>query len=129
MIFSDEILAVILGGAIGSLLRFLLSRFINELLPKNFPWGIWAVNITGCLVMGIVAALFMHKYVHSTFLRTFVMVGILGGFTTFSSFSLDSLTLFNQGQVITAYLYILSSVILCLLAVFAGYTAVSALLF
>ncbi len=128
IIWTEELTAVILGGALGSLLRFLFSRFINDLLPKNYPWGIWVVNIVGCLVMGVIAALFLHKYLNSAFLRTFIMIGLLGGFTTFSSFSLDSLTLIQSGQFVTASLYILSTVILSIVATVIGFTAVSAIL-
>ncbi len=117
-----ELLAVASGGAIGAFLRFVLSRFMNELCSKSYPWGIWAVNILGCFLMGIAAAFYLQKVTPDTyFWRTFLMVGLLGGFTTFSSFSLDTLLLLQRGELITAMVYVVSSLLLCLAATFCGF--------
>lgn len=121
MILFQELMAVILGGALGSVLRFLLSRSVNEILPKNYPWGIWVVNLLGCLLIGVVAALFMHKFVTSVFSRTFVMVGVLGGFTTFSSFSLDTFSLFQEGEVAKALIYASSTVFISIIMTAAAF--------
>lgn len=116
----EEVIGVILGGAIGSLSRFLLSRWVNTFLPKNFPWGIFVVNILGCFVLGILAAVLLNRQVLTPFWRAGIFLGLLGGFTTFSSFSLDALTLWISGVYWTAGFYVLGSVVLCLLATALG---------
>lgn len=127
MAFFKEIIAVLVGGAIGSLLRFLSSRAINEFMPKNYPWGIWVVNILGCFVMGIFAGLILHKYINSVFIRTLLTIGLLGGFTTFSSFSLDTLVLAQNNQIGLALVYVFSTLLLTLGAVSLGFYFVTLL--
>lgn len=117
-----ELLAVFSGGAVGAVLRFLLSRFINEYVSRAYPWGIWTVNLLGCFLMGLFAAYYLQKVtLDAYFWRTFIMVGLLGGFTTFSSFSLDTVLLLQHGQIVIAMLYVFSSVLLCIAATFAGF--------
>lgn len=116
-----EMLAVLCGGAIGAAGRFLLSRFVSELLPKNYPWGIWVVNLSGCFLVGVIAACYLQKEVESLFLRTFLLLGILGGFTTFSSFSLDTMTLLQNGEFVLAITYVLSTVFFSIGATFLGF--------
>ncbi len=118
----QEIFAVLGGGAIGAALRFVLLRCINELLPKHYPWGIWVINILGCFLIGVLAAIYLQKSMMQVyFWRAFFMVGVLGSFTTFSSFSLDTVLLLQQGEWITAMIYVCSSVLLCVAATFLGF--------
>lgn len=128
MILFEEFVAIVLGGALGSVFRFMLSTAINEILPRNYPWGIWFVNIIGSLAMGVVAALFMHKYVDSVFFRTLVMIGFLGGFTTFSSYSLDTFFLFQNGEIFKACVYMVTSVVFSIAALAIGYVTTKAVL-
>ena len=130
---------VALGGALGSALRFLisglvahhladpLSRFSGRWLSVAFPWGTLTVNIVGSLLIGILAALVAPegRSLLSPSLRQFLMLGVLGGFTTFSSFSLQTLELLRDGEWFMASANILLSVAACLIAVWIGFTLTS----
>lgn len=115
------------GGAIGASCRYALSI----LLPTNigsFPWATWSANILGCFLMGIFAAASEKYPVLQVEWRLFLAVGILGGFTTFSSFGLETLQMFRHQLYILSFCYIGSSLILGLLAVFLGYSVLKALI-
>ncbi|WP_128254666.1 fluoride efflux transporter CrcB [Falsirhodobacter deserti] len=105
------------GGAIGASLRYLVNVAAMRLAP-GFPWGTLAVNVIGCAVMGMLATVLALK--GGQRFAPFLLTGVLGGFTTFSAFSLDALALWERGQAAQAALYVLGSVILSLLAVLAG---------
>ena len=113
-------LMVALGGALGSVLRFWLGTLIGTKAGAPF-WGTLAVNIVGCFVIGLASS--FEKGGPSDFTRHFVMVGILGGFTTFSAFSLQTLELFQAGSTGLAVLNVALSMVLCLLGVWLGATA------
>lgn len=110
-------LQVALGGAVGAMMRLGVARNMPW-HGAHFPVATLAVNVAGCLVMGLLAALFAHRGGHH--LAPFLMTGVLGGFTTFSAFSLDALTLWQRGQAGPAAVYVAASVGLSLLAVVAG---------
>lgn len=114
------ILSIAAGGAIGSVLRHFVGVGALALLGSSFPYGTLFVNVVGSFVMGVLVALFAHLGNPSQELRAFLAIGVLGGFTTFSSFSLDVATLYERGQVVVAGLYVLLSLILSLAAIFAG---------
>ncbi len=114
-----NLLYVAFGGALGSVLRYLLSLGLNG----AFPYGTLTVNVAGCFVIGLLAG---YGQTSETG-RLFLMVGVLGGFTTFSAFSLDTLRLVEAGQVTLALAYAGLSVLLSLFAVFAGVGLVKAL--
>lgn len=115
-----KILAVALGGALGSVFRFLLASAIPRWLGRIFLWGTLSVNILGSLLIGIAWAFFdQHQMI--TNWRLFIIIGILGGFTTYSSFSLEVLNLFRDGQTKTAILYILGTNLFAIGAAFGGY--------
>lgn len=109
-----------LGGAIGSGARFLLNSWIARLLGTSFPWGIFLINVTGSILMGLLAGLLAARAFEVVSLRTFLATGILGGYTTFSAFSLDFANLVNEGQPGAAALYVAGSVGLSLAGVFVG---------
>jgi CrcB protein len=113
---------VALGSAIGGVLRYALSRAFEPLSP-TFPWGTVVVNILGCFVIGYFGTLTLHngKYPLSEAARIFVMVGICGGFTTFSSFGLQTFDLLRSGAWPRALANVLVSVLVCLLAIAAGH--------
>ncbi len=93
-----------LGGAIGSSMRYMVGVFMGSWLGRDFPWGTITVNILGSFLMGLLVGLFADKYVVSDEMKTLILVGFLGGFTTFSSFSLDTASLFGaQGYMSFAY--------------------------
>ena len=114
------LIAVAAGGAIGAALRYLFAAQIGRLLGAGFPWGILATNILGSFVMGVLVEGFALKWNLSPETRAFLTVGVLGGFTTFSAFSLETVLMIDRGDYATALFYILASVILAVGAVFAG---------
>jgi CrcB protein len=120
------LLAVALGGALGSLLRYFVAGAIQS--PVNpFPLGIFIVNITGGFVMGVIVEVSALKFQIAPELRAFLTVGILGGYTTFSTFSLDSALLIERGAYASAAAYIVGSAVLSILALFAGLWIVRAI--
>lgn len=114
--------AVMIGGAIGSALRFAMSTWIAEASHSTFPWGTLAVNVLGSLVIGLFTGLTGPDgpLLVSPVGRAFVTIGIIGGFTTFSSFSFQTMLLLQDGQWFPAVGNILSSVVLCLVATGGG---------
>ena len=121
-LFWFELVAAISGGAIGSGLRFCLSSAVQAVWPKLFfPMGILICNLLGSFVVGILAGLFVHRVIISMPWRSFFIVGILGGFTTFSSFSLDTMTLWQQGAYGLSIINIAASLIGCIFAAVIGY--------
>ena len=110
---------VALGGAIGAALRFLSGVFVLRLTgPAEFPVAIMSVNILGSFLMGVFVVAAAHKGL--THLSPFVMTGVLGGFTTFSAFSLEAVTLIERGQIGSAALYVALSVTLSILGLMLG---------
>ena len=120
------LLAVAMGGALGSLARHFLSTGIYHLTGTAFPWGIFVVNVLGGFVMGLVVELGALKLNYSLEMRAFLTTGILGGFTTFSAFSLDAALLIERGDWLGAFLYMVGSVALSVLALFGGLAFVRA---
>ncbi len=121
------LLAVALGGAFGSLLRYGVASAIPSPASAGFPWGILVVNVTGGFLMGVIVELGALKFSLAPELRAFLTIGILGGYTTFSTFSLDSVLLLQRGAYASAALYIGGSVLLSITALFGGLTLVRAL--
>jgi CrcB protein len=113
-------LLVALGGAAGSVARYLTTLSLAQLLGTHFPWGTLAVNIVGSFLMGLVIALGSHKLQMSNETRVLLTTGFLGGFTTFSAFSLDFALLFERKDYMLAALYLAGSVSLSILALFAA---------
>lgn len=114
------LLAIALGGAAGALARFAISFGLGVVWPAGFPLGTFIVNLLGCLAIGILYGLWLNRPELSPLLRQGLMVGFLGAFTTFSTFSLDAWRLAENGQSLLALGYILLSVCLCLTATWAG---------
>ena len=114
------LLFVGIGGGIGSIFRYALSLYIGRHVPLVFPLGTLLVNITGCFLIGVFYS-FAVKYTgFNPEWRLFLITGICGGYTTFSTFSYDGLILIKQGSILYFMLYVLGSVVLGLLATFAG---------
>lgn len=114
------ILAIAGGGAIGAILRHFVGMASLKFLGSGFPYGTLSVNIIGSFVMGALVAYFAHHWNPPQEVRAFLIVGLLGAFTTFSAFSLDTITLWERGEPVIALIYILASVIFSIFAVFAG---------
>ena len=116
----NQVLAIGLGGALGSMARFGMSTWVYGMLGRNFPYGTFVVNVLGCLVMGFLFVLFTERFSDSTVLRAGVLIGVLGGFTTFSSFSIEAFNLFDQGEAAKAALYVMGSFFLCISSTWLG---------
>ncbi|WP_018699137.1 fluoride efflux transporter CrcB [Amorphus coralli] len=117
-----EVLLVAIGGGIGASLRHLVGVAAIRVMGVGFPWGTLTVNVLGSFAMGLLVAI-LARYepdVGARELRLLLGVGVLGGFTTFSSFSLDAGVLYEGGHATTAALYVVGSVLLGLAALFAG---------
>jgi CrcB protein len=104
-----EIVWVGIGGGIGAICRYLVGREVTERLDGLFPWGTFAVNVTGALLIGILFALLTEKGIGHDHLRLLLVVGVLGGYTTFSSYTLEAVNLFESGDWATALLYLAGS--------------------
>ena len=118
------ILAIAFGGAIGATARYLLISAIGRWLGDGFPWGTLVVNVVGCLIMGALTELMALKWNVGLELRALLTVGILGGFTTFSTFALDTAVLNARAAFGTSTTYILASVLLSIGGFYAGLLAV-----
>ncbi len=120
---------IALGGALGTIGRFALSSFVAARFGDVFPWGTLIVNISGCFIIGFFAALTGPdgRILVSPDMRQFVMVGICGGYTTFSSFSLQTLNLMRSGDLMRAGGNVLFSVVACMIGVWLGAVAAASL--
>ncbi len=126
MFDSKQIIMVALGGALGSVARYKLGGVVlHQTQAWDFPLSTLCVNILGCLVIGLLAALAEQHDLFSGSARSFLFTGLLGGFTTFSAFSYETVFLLRRGLVQTSFLYVGLSVICGLAAVIAGFKLVS----
>jgi len=114
------LIAVAAGGAIGAAARYLFAGWVQRAIGADYPWGVMAVNVAGCLVMGALTEAMALKWSVSPEVRAFLAVGILGGFTTFSSFALDTATLASRGTLMLPFGYVLGSVLLSIGGFYAG---------
>ncbi|MHA1600639.1 MAG: fluoride efflux transporter CrcB [Alphaproteobacteria bacterium] len=112
--------AVAAGGALGAVCRYSFTSVVVPLLQPGFPVGTLAANVAGSFLMGALVEVLALAWSPSEAMRAFLVVGVLGAFTTFSAFSMEAVSLLQQGSVSAAMVYILASVFLSLAAVFAG---------
>lgn len=115
-----QLLTIAGGGALGAVLRFGMSSYIYRLLGRDFPYGTLAVNVVGSLVMGILFILFVERGLVSAEWRSAIIIGFIGAFTTFSTFSIETLMLVESGELSRAALNVVLSVTLCLAATWLG---------
>ncbi len=115
-----QIFAIASGGALGALGRFWVSTGVYRVLGRDFPWGTLAVNTLGSFLMGLLFALFIDRLAAGPEVRAAVLVGFLGAFTTFSTFSIETLALIEEGYLGRAFLNMWVSVLICLLACWVG---------
>jgi len=115
-----EIVLIFIGGGIGSVLRYMMGKWINAFHAQQFPWGTLGVNVLACLLMGLLIGIADHKHLMSPSARLFWTVGFCGGFSTFSAFSSEAITLMQGAFHFSLLLYILASLVLCVGATYAG---------
>ena len=120
-------LLVALGGAIGSVARYLLAGAVHRFTSPYFPYGTFVVNVAGCLLFGIIFALGEERFVIGPPLRAFLLIGVLGGFTTFSSFTFETFQLLRDGELLLAGVNAVGQVVIGLVAFWIGVTAGPAL--
>lgn len=118
-----QILVIMLGGSLGALMRFIVSTSVTAKLGNNFPYGTLTVNVLGSFVMGFLAMFLVERMGLDPLLRLGIFVGFLGAFTTFSTFSMETLNLFEQGESLRALVNMFVSVVLSVLAVWLGVLA------
>ena len=109
-----------LGGAFGSMARYAVGVLVGRWLGAGFPWATLLINVGGSFLIGALAESFALRWDTSQLMRAFLIVGVCGGYTTFSTFSLDIVTLVNRGANVAAMLYAVGSVVLALAGLYAG---------
>ncbi|GMR25222.1 MAG: fluoride efflux transporter CrcB [Ignavibacteria bacterium] len=114
-------LSVGLGAAIGGMFRFWISNFTYKILPESFPFGTLVVNVVGSFLLGLIMFYFNDRELLGSNLRIFLAIGFLGGFTTFSTFSLETMNFFKNAQYFFGLLNIILQVFLSLLAIYFAY--------
>ncbi len=115
-----NLVAIAGGGAIGAMMRYGVANGVNSMFGRGFPYGTLAVNVLGSLVMGLLYVLMLERLAVGPEWRAALQVGLLGAFTTFSSFSIETLLLIESGETFRAVLNIVLSVSFCLVAVWLG---------
>jgi CrcB protein len=116
-----QIILIALGGAVGSVLRYLVSSSTYALCGRDFPYGTLVVNVVGSFLIGFLSIILLERFADmAAELRSLLIIGFLGGFTTFSSFSVETLSLFENGEVTRAVLNVGLSVCICLLVTWLG---------
>ncbi len=116
----NHLLAIAFGGALGAVARFLASTGVYRLAGRDFPYGTLTVNVLGSLLMGFLYILLVERASLGTEWRAALLVGFLGAFTTFSTFSIETLNLLEEGALVRAAVNIVASVVFCLLAAWVG---------
>jgi CrcB protein len=116
----NQVLAIAAGGAVGSVLRFWMSTWVHSFAGRSFPYGTLTVNVLGCLAMGFLFVLFVDRLSDNNVLRAGILIGVLGGFTTFSSFSIETFNLIEQGAWVKAAANMTGSLLLCVGATWVG---------
>ncbi|MFP2770293.1 fluoride efflux transporter CrcB [Oceanisphaera sp. KMM 10153] len=122
------LLFIAVGGATGAVLRFVITDLMARLLGRSFPYGILTVNLLGSMLMGIMFVLVQQQMLSTHSWRPFVMVGMLGALTTFSSFSLDTVLLLEHGQWFKAVLNVCLNVVCCIIFTYFGMQVTSSLI-
>jgi fluoride exporter len=117
---ARDLLYIFLGGGIGSVVRFAIGKWISSLHSQQFPFGTLVANITACVILGFVIGLADHKQIISPATRLFWAVGFCGGFSTFSTFSAETISLIQNGFHLSTALYIIGSLLFCITATYAG---------
>jgi fluoride exporter len=115
-----ETVVAFLGGGVGTMFRYWLSGGVYRFVPPTFPFGTLLVNVTGCFLIGLFMTVFDERFAVQPLLRIFLTIGVLGGFTTFSTFSFETIALLREGSLLAGLGNIISSTTGCLTATWIG---------
>ena len=116
----QQLLYIAAGGALGAVLRYGVSNGVHAMFGRNFPYGTLTVNVLGSLLIGFLYILLIERFSLGPNIRAILIIGVLGAFTTFSTFSLETYNLLENGEMLKAVVNVLLSVTLCLIAAWAG---------
>ena len=116
-----QLIVIGVGGAIGALARYLLGGAVHRLMPGFFPYGTFVVNVLGCVIFGVIVGVAEARFAIGPIGRAFILIGVLGGFTTFSSFTYETFELVRDGQVWPALVNVVGQVGLGFLGLWAGF--------
>lgn len=119
----NNLLAIAVGGALGAVMRYLASTSVYRMLGTDFPYGTLTVNVVGSLLMGFISILLLERLMLAEYWRAIIIIGFLGAFTTFSTFSMETFNLIQSGDMTKAFINIFFSVLLCLGATWLGVIA------
>jgi len=119
----NNLLAIAIGGSLGAVMRYLTSTSVHRVFGAEFPYGTLTVNVVGSLLMGFISILLLERFMLADYWRAIIIIGFLGAFTTFSTFSMETFNLIQTGEMAKAFLNMFISIMLCLVATWLGVIA------